>query len=65
LPTKCALAGSATYREYQAICGWLDESDGLAGLAEYRARSGADQVPAGDGSLRVLIGLAKEASGAP
>jgi hypothetical protein len=65
-----ALAGSAIYCEYQAICGWLDEFDGMAELAEYaqayRARIGVDQVPAnGEKYLRVLIGFAKETFGPP
>lgn len=60
-----ALAGSAIYREYQAICGWLDEFDGMAELAEYaqdyRARIGVDKLPTnGEEYLRVLIGFAKE-----
>jgi hypothetical protein len=64
------LAGSANYKEYQAICGWLDEFDGMAELAEYardyRMRIGVDKFPAdGDEYLRVLIGFAKETSGAP
>lgn len=65
-----ALAGSAIYGEYQAICGWLEEFDGMTELAEYaqayRARIGVDQVPAnGDEYLRVLIGFAKKTFGAP
>ena len=65
-----ALTGSPAYREYQAICGWLDEFDGMAELAEYaqdyRARIGVDRFPAsGDEYLRVLIGFAKETFGAP
>ena len=65
-----ALAASPVYREYQAICGWLDEFDGMAELAEYaqdyRMRIGVDQFPAdGDEYLRVLIGFAKSAFGAP
>jgi hypothetical protein len=65
-----ALAGSAAYREYQAICGWLDEFDGMAELSEYaqdyRARIGVDKFPAsGEVYLRVLIGFAKDAFGAP
>jgi hypothetical protein len=65
-----ALAGSPAYREYQAICGWLDEFDGMAELAEYahdyRARIGVDKFPA-DGTeyLRVLIGFARDTFGAP
>lgn len=58
-----ALAGSA-------ICGWLEEFDGMTELAEYaqayRARIGVDQVPAnGEEYLRVLIGFAKKTFGAP
>jgi hypothetical protein len=64
------LTGSATYREYQAICGWLDEFDGMAELAEYaqdyRIRIGVDRFPAsGEEYLRVLIGFAKDTFGAP
>jgi hypothetical protein len=65
-----ALAGSPIYREYQAICGWLDEFDGMAELSEYahdyRTRIGVDRFPAdGEEYLRVLIGFAKDAFGAP
>jgi hypothetical protein len=64
------LAGSPTYREYQAICGWLDEFDGMAELAEYaqdyRARIGIDKFPAdGEAYLRVLIGFAKDTFAGP
>jgi hypothetical protein len=64
------LAESPAYREYQAICGWLDEFDGMAELGEYaqdyRARIGVDKFPAsGEEYLRVLIGFAREAFGAP
>ena len=64
------LVESPIYREYQAICGWLDEFDGMAELAEYahqyRARIGVDRFPAdGEEYLRVLIGFAKDAFGAP
>jgi hypothetical protein len=64
------LAGSAAYKEYQAICGWLDEFDGMAELAEYaqdyRMRIGVDKFPAnGEEYLRVLIGFAKDTFGAP
>jgi hypothetical protein len=63
------LAGSGPYKEYQAICGWLDEFDGMAELSEYahayRMRIGVDQFPAdGEAYLRVLIGFAKETFGA-
>jgi hypothetical protein len=62
------LRGSPAYTEYQAICGWLDEFDGMAELAEYahdyRMRIGADHFPAsGEEYLRVLIGLAKDSFG--
>lgn len=64
------LANSPAYGEYQAICGWLDEFDGMAELAEYaqdyRARIGIDRFPAdGEAYLRVLIGFAKDTFGAP
>jgi len=64
------LCGSPTYKEYQAICGWLDEFDGMAELAEYahdyRVRIGVDKFPAnGEEYLRVLIGFAKDTFGAP
>jgi hypothetical protein len=65
-----ALAGSPAYREYQAICGWLDEFDGMAELSEYahdyRLRIGVDHFPAdGEAYLRVLIGFAKDTFGTP
>jgi hypothetical protein len=65
-----ALAGSPAYTEYQAICGWLDEFDGMAELQEYaqdyRAQIGIDKFPVdGEEYLRVLIGFAKDAFGAP
>ena len=65
-----ALSGSPAYREYQAICGWLDEFDGMAELGEYahayRVRIGIDRFPAdGEAYLRVLIGFAKTTFGAP
>ena len=64
------LMGSAVYREYQAICGWLDEFDGIAELSEYardyRERIGVDEFPTdGEEYLRVLIGFAKATFGAP
>ena len=65
-----ARAGSPAYKEYQAICGWLDEFDGMAELGEYaqdyRVRIGVDKFPAnGEDYLRVLIGFAKDTFGAP
>ena len=64
------LAASPAYNEYRAICGWLDEFDGMAELQEYaqdyRARIGIDKFPAdGEEYLRVLIGFAKDTFGAP
>jgi hypothetical protein len=64
------LSGSGPYKEYQAICGWLDEFDGMAELStyaqDYRMRIGVDRFPAdGDAYLRVLIGFAKDIFGAP
>jgi hypothetical protein len=64
-----ALAGSPAFREYQAICGWLDEFDGMAELSEYahdyRLRIGVDHFPAdGEAYLRVLIGFARDTFGA-
>ncbi len=64
------LASSPAYNEYRAICGWLDEFDGMAELQEYaqdyRARIGIDKFPAdGEEYLRVLIGFAKDTFGAP
>jgi len=65
-----ALSGSSVYKEYQAICGWLDEFDGMGEVSEYahdyRMRIGVDQFPAdGDAYLRVLIGFAKDTFGTP
>jgi hypothetical protein len=64
-----ALTGSAAYQEYRAICGWLDEFDGMAELGEYahdyRMRIGVDKFPAnGEEYLRVLIGFARDTFGA-
>jgi hypothetical protein len=64
------LCGSPIYKEYQAICGWLDEFDGMAEVAEYahdyRGRIGIDKFPEnGEEYLRVLIGFAKDTFGAP
>jgi hypothetical protein len=63
-----AMAGSPPYKEYQAICGWLDEFDGMADLSEYardyQMRIGVDEFPAnGEDYLRVLIGFAKDTFG--
>lgn len=62
------IAGSPIYKEYRAICGWLDEFDGMVELGDYahdyRMRIGVDQFPAnGEEYLRVLIGFAKDTFG--
>ena len=62
------LTSSPVYREYQAICGWLDEFDGMTELNdyahEYRMRIGVDRFPTnGEDYLRVLIGFAKDTFG--
>ena len=64
-----ALAGSPAYAEYRAICGWLDEYDGMEDFAErahaYRTGIGAEHFPAnGEEYLRVLTRFAKETFGA-
>jgi hypothetical protein len=63
------LGCSPVYAEYRAICGWLDEYEGAADLAEraheYRTRIGIDEFPAsGEDYLRVLTGFAKDTFGA-
>ncbi len=63
------LAGSPVYAEYRAICGWLDEYQGIEDFAEraheYRTRIGIDRFPAdGEEYLRILTGFAKETFGA-
>jgi hypothetical protein len=63
-----ALRDAPAYTEYRAICGWLDEFDGMAELHEYaqdyRSRIGVDHFPAnGEEYLRVLIGFAKDTFG--
>jgi hypothetical protein len=62
------LRDATAYKEYRAICGWLDEFDGMAELHEYaqdyRSRIGVDHFPAnGEEYLRVLIGFAKDIFG--
>ena len=64
------LGDAPVYKEYRAICGWLDEFDGMAELSEYahdyRVRIGVDHFPAdGEAYLQVLIGFAKTTFGAP
>lgn len=62
------LRGSATYREYIAICNWLGEFDSLDDFAqradEYRAGIGVAHAPDdGEEYLRALIGLARQIIG--
>jgi hypothetical protein len=64
-----ALTASPAYAEYRAICGWLDEYEGMADFAErahaYRVGIGDDHFPAGgEEYLRTLIRFAKETFGA-
>lgn len=61
---------SATFKEYRAICGWLDEFDGMEDFLhlahEYRAGIGFAHAPgSGEEYLRALIELAKRIFGAP
>ena len=63
------LAGSPVYAEYRAICGWLDEYQGMEDFADrahaYRAGIGLEHFPAsGEEYLRTLTGFAKETFGA-
>lgn len=64
------LQDSAVFREYGAICNWLAESDDISDFAEraheYRLRIGIDVFPqSGEEYMKVLLGLAKQAFGAP
>jgi hypothetical protein len=63
------LTDSPTYTEYRAICGWLEEYDGMEDFAErahaYRITIGVEHFPAdGEAYLRVLTGFAKDTFGA-
>ena len=63
------LRGSPLFLEYQAICNWLGESDGIADFMDmandYRARIGIDRSSEnGEAYLRALIDLAKQTFGA-
>jgi hypothetical protein len=58
------LAGSPLYREYNALCNWLAESDDISGFErlahDYRMRIGVDRwAETGEEYLRALIELAK------
>lgn len=61
---------SPLLREYRAICGWLDEFEGMEEFTllahEYRQAIGVTHNPqTADDYLRALIELAKRSSGAP
>jgi hypothetical protein len=63
------LTGNPAYAEYRAICGWLDEYDGVEDFAQrahaYRLGIGVEHFPADGGEyLRVLTAFAKETFGA-
>lgn len=62
------LVAAPVYAEYRAICGWLDEYDGMADFAErahaYRVGIGVTHFPAsGEEYLRTLTRFAKETFG--
>ena len=64
------LQHSDLFKEFRAICGWLDEFDGMADFAprahEYRTSIGLTrEVPSGEAYLRTLIALAKDSFGTP
>ena len=63
-------ADSATFEEFRAIRGWLDEFDGMEDFLhlahEYRGGIGFAHAPdSGEAYLRALIDLAKRIFGAP
>jgi hypothetical protein len=63
------LRGSPLYAEYQCMCNWLGESDGLSDLVlraeDFRTRLGfGTWADTGEGYLRVLVEMAKETYGA-
>jgi hypothetical protein len=62
------LRGSALYAEYQCMCNWLSESDGLSDLVlrreDFRTMLGfGTWAESGDGYLRALVEMAKETFG--
>jgi hypothetical protein len=64
------LQGGSLLNEYRAICGWLDEFDGMADFAQlahdYRAGIGFTHDPENaEAYLQALISLAKQTFGAP
>jgi len=64
------LQASPLYREYDAICNWLAESDDITDFAQrahdYRVRIGIDAFPdTAEDYLRVLLDLARETFGSP
>jgi hypothetical protein len=64
------LQGSPLYREYDAVCNWLAESDDISDFAQlahdYQLRIGIDAFPeTGEDYLRALLDLAKQTFGMP
>ncbi len=62
------LGGSALWAEYQCMCNWLSESDGLSDLQlraeDFRSRVGfGTWADSGEGYLRALVEMAKETLG--
>jgi len=62
------LRGSPLYAEYQCMCNWLSESDGLSDLLlrgeDFRAMLGfGTWADGGEGYLRALVEMAKETFG--
>src|SRR3954447_3898449 len=63
-----SLRGSPLYAEYQCMCNWLSESDGLSDLAlraeDFRLMLGfGTWAENGEGYLRALVEMAKETFG--
>jgi hypothetical protein len=63
------LRGGPLFVEFNAICNWLSESDGIVDFMDmandYRARIGVDRLPEnGEAYLCALIDLAKQTFGA-
>ena len=62
------LSGSKLYAEYQCMCNWLGESDGLSELQlraeDFRLMLGfGTWADSGEGYLRALLEMAKETMG--
>jgi hypothetical protein len=64
------LQASPLYREYNAICNWLAESDDISDFAllahDYRQHIGINAFPeTGEDYLRMLLEMAKQTFGTP